>query len=175
MLRLTHCEQGQTCGGGLRKGTNLVSDRNRPTVLAVDSITKTLDLVGDRWTLLILRGTFRGLHRFSELHDDLGIAKNLLSDRLGRLVEAGIVAKIPYQERPVRHEYRLTEKGRELSPALIALMQWGDRWCRDGEPPVVLRHSCCNTAIDLQVRCPQCDRPVSATEISSDIAEGVSS
>ncbi len=94
----------------------------------MDSITRTLDLVGDRWTLLILRGTFRGLHRFSELHDDLGIAKNLLSDRLTRLVDAGILAKVPYQERPVRHEYRLTEKGRELSPALIALMQWGDRW-----------------------------------------------
>lgn len=136
----------------------------------MDSITRTLDLVGDRWTLLILRGVFRGLHRFSELHDDLGIAKNLLSDRLTRLVDAGIVDRVPYQERPVRHEYRLTEKGRELSPALIALMQWGDRWCGAADPPVVLHHSCCGTPIDLEVRCPTCARPVTATEITSEVS-----
>ncbi len=130
-----------------------------------DSITNTLDLIGDRWTLLILRGAFRGLHRFSELHDDLGIAKNLLSHRLAGLVEAGILVKVQYQGRPVRFEYRLTDKGRELSPALVALMQWGDRWCTEGEPPTVLTHHECTTPVALDVRCPSCDRALDATEI----------
>ncbi len=132
-----------------------------------DSITNTLDLIGDRWTLLILRGAFRGLHRFSELQEDLGIAKNLLSHRLVGLVEADILSKVQYQDRPVRFEYRLTDKGRELSPALVALMQWGDRWCADGEPPTVLTHHECTTPVALDVRCPNCDRALDATEISS--------
>ncbi len=132
-----------------------------------DSITSTLDIIGDRWTLLILRGTFRGLHRFSELRDDLGIARNLLSDRLTHLVDSGILTKVPYQERPLRYEYRLTDKGRELSPALIALMQWGDRWCADEQPSTVLTHACCDTPVALDVHCPRCQRPVGPTEISS--------
>ena len=73
------------------------------------SIQRTLDVIGDRWTLLILRDVFRGVRRFSQIQHDLGIAKNLLTDRLVALVEAGVVEKIPYQDRPVRHEYRLTE------------------------------------------------------------------
>ncbi|HJO20101.1 MAG TPA: helix-turn-helix domain-containing protein, partial [Acidimicrobiales bacterium] len=95
------------------------------------SIARTLEAVGDRWTLLILRDLFRGVRRFERLHGDLGIARNLLTDRLRRLEEAGVVQRVPYQERPVRHEYRLTAKGRDLSPALVALMAWGDRWCAE--------------------------------------------
>ena len=84
------------------------------------SIDATLSLVGDRWALLVLRDVFRGVHRFSDICADLGIARNILADRLDRLVAAGILAKVPYQERPLRHEYRLTAKGRDLSPALVA-------------------------------------------------------
>lgn len=132
-----------------------------------DSITRTLDIVGDRWTLLVIRGVFRGLRRFSQLQEDLGIAKNLLSDRLQKLVEADILHKVPYQERPLRHEYHLTERGRELSPALIAMMRWGDRWCSDGERPVVLNHSACGTEVSLAVSCPNCGVEVPATEIEA--------
>jgi len=103
------------------------------------SIEATLDLVGDRWTLLVLRDIFRGVHRFSQIQDDLGIAKNLLADRLNRLVEHDVLHKVQYQERPPRYEYRLTAKGIDLSPALVALMGWGDRWASDGEPPTVHR------------------------------------
>ncbi|MGZ0218283.1 MAG: winged helix-turn-helix transcriptional regulator, partial [Acidimicrobiales bacterium] len=92
------------------------------------SIQRTLDLIGDRWTLLILRDIFRGIRRFSQIQGDLGIAKNLLAYRLNSLVDAQIVTKAPYQDRPVRHEYILTAKGRSLSPALVALMRWGDEW-----------------------------------------------
>ena len=131
------------------------------------SIERTLDIVGDRWTLLILRDIFRGVRRFSQLHADLGIAKNLLADRLQRLVEADIVHKVEYHERPPRYEYRLTPRGQELSPALVALMSWGDRWCTDGEPPTVLVHDRCDTALEQRLMCPSCDEHVAPTHIRS--------
>ena len=108
--------------------------------LGTCSIEATLDLVGDRWTLLIMRDIFRGVHRFGQLRDDLGIARNLLTDRLTRLVDADILHKVPYQERPLRFEYRLTPKGMDLSPSLVALMGWGDRWAAHGQPPTLLVH-----------------------------------
>lgn len=131
------------------------------------SIQRTLDIIGDRWTLLVLRDIFRGVRRFSQIQDDLGIAKNLLADRLAKLVEHGVVEKVPYQDRPLRHEYRLTIKGRDLSPALVALMHWGDRWCLDGDAPTVLVHEDCGTPLDLAVTCPQCHDPVTPNAIRS--------
>jgi hypothetical protein len=74
---------------------------------------------------------------------------------------------VPYQDRPVRHEYRLTGKGRDLSPALIALMAWGDRWCAEDGPPTLLVHDACETPIEHTVRCPSCDEPVAAHHIRS--------
>lgn len=131
------------------------------------SIQATLDLVGDRWTLLILRDIFRGVHRFSQLRDDLGIARNLLTDRLAGLVEHDIVHKVQYQDRPVRYEYRLTPKGIDLSPALVALMGWGDRWAAGGQPPTLLVHDTCGTPLDQVLLCPACDQNVRPTEIRS--------
>ena len=100
------------------------------------SIAATLAAVGDRWTLLILRDLFRGVRRFERLHRDLGIARNLLTDRLQKLVDMGIVHRVPYQDRPVRNEYRLTATGVDLSPALVALMGWGARWGAGGGTPL---------------------------------------
>jgi DNA-binding HxlR family transcriptional regulator len=131
------------------------------------SIAATLAFVGDRWSLLILRDAFRGVRRFGDLHDDLGIAKNILADRLDKLVDAAILERVPYQERPLRHEYRLTAKGRDLSPALVALMRWGDRWANDGEPPTVLVHDACGAELEQLVRCPDCDVEVTPTHIRS--------
>lgn len=131
------------------------------------SIQATLDIVGDRWTLLILRDLFRGVRRFSAMQHDLGIARNMLADRLGRLVDAGVVAKEPYQHRPVRHDYVLTAKGLDLSNSLLALMAWGDRWCHDGDAPTVLVHADCGTPLEIATRCPACDEPVSPTRIRS--------
>lgn len=131
------------------------------------SIQATLDLVGDRWTLLILRDVFRGVHRFSQLRENLGIAKNLLADRLTRLVDDGILQKVPYQDRPVRHEYRLTAKGMDLSPSLVALMGWGDRWAADGQPPTLLVHDACGTPLEQVLLCPECDQDVRPTHIRS--------
>lgn len=105
----------------------------------VCSIARTLELVGERWTLLIVRDAFLGRRRFDEFKDSLGIATNVLTDRLGRLVEAGILERVAYSERPERFEYRLTERGVELRVALTALMQWGDRYLADRPPRVVRR------------------------------------
>ena len=92
------------------------------------SIARTLEVVGERWTLLIMRDAFLGVRRFDDIQRDLGIARNVLRDRLARLVEEGLLERRPYQERPPRSEYRLTAKGRDLWPVLHALLRYGDRW-----------------------------------------------
>ena len=102
------------------------------------SIARTLEIVGERWTLLIVRDAFLGLRRFDEFQASLGIARNVLSDRLNRLVEAGILERVRYSRRPARYEYRLTRKGRELNVALAGLRQWGDKHLSE-KPPHVLR------------------------------------
>ena len=91
------------------------------------SVAMTLEIVGERWTWLIVRDAFLGITRFAQFQASLGIARNVLSDRLNRLVDEGVFERVLYQERPPRHEYRLTEKGRDLFVALNALRQWGDR------------------------------------------------
>ncbi len=107
----------------------------------VCSIARSLELVGDRWTLLIVRDLILGLSRFDEFVESLGIASNVLTDRLKRLVEEEIAERIPYSERPDRFEYRLTAKGRELGPVLLALMQWGDRHVSKKPPRIARRRS----------------------------------
>jgi DNA-binding HxlR family transcriptional regulator len=92
------------------------------------SVARTLEIVGDRWTWLIIRDAFLGIRRFGELRDSLGIAPNVLDERLTRLVEEGILERVPYREHPPRDEYRLTAKGDDLFVALNALRQWGDRY-----------------------------------------------
>ncbi len=132
------------------------------------SIAATLAVIGDRWTMLILRDAFRGVKRFDEFQNDLGIARNLLADRLARLVEHGVFEKVPYQERPVRYDYRLTDKGRELSPPLVALMRWGDRWAAgESGPPVVLIHNECGNAVEQEFICWTCDTTVTPQQLRS--------
>jgi DNA-binding HxlR family transcriptional regulator len=105
------------------------------------SIARALEVVGDRWTLLIIRDVVVGLRRFDEFLDSLGIASNVLTERLNRLVDEGVLERVPYSERPERFEYRLTNKGRELGVALLALMQWGDRHLSDKPPRIARRRS----------------------------------
>jgi DNA-binding HxlR family transcriptional regulator len=102
------------------------------------SIARALEIVGERWTLLIIRDVFLGLRRFDQLQASLGVARNVLTDRLNRLVDEGILERVRYSERPRRFEYRLTDKGRELSLALTALRQWGDEHLSE-KPPRLLR------------------------------------
>ncbi len=102
------------------------------------SVAQSLDVVGDPWTLLIVRDVMFGFRRFNDIQERLGIARNTLTDRLGTLVDHGVLRKDAYQDNPERFEYRLTQKGRELSPIIITLMQWGDEWSDLPEPPVHL-------------------------------------
>ncbi len=131
------------------------------------SIQATLAVISDRWTLLILRNVFRGVRRFGEMQSDLDIARNILSDRLSKLVEHDVLEKVPYQDKPTRYEYRLTAKGADLSPALVALMGWGDRWYTDGQPPTVLVHEACGTPVIQRLECPVCQAEVLPHQIRS--------
>jgi len=130
------------------------------------SIARTLDVAGEWWTPLILRDVAYGVRRFRAIQDDLGISANVLSDRLEALVADGILERSVYQQRPERHEYRLTAKGAELIPALLALMQWGDRWTWPGERgPVRVVHEDCGHDVRVEVRCPHCGRALAPTEL----------
>lgn len=132
------------------------------------SIARTLEVIGDRWTLLILRDAFRGVRRFDGFHHDLGIARNLLSNRLAKLVEHGVLERRQYQVRPARYEYRLTPKGVDLSPALVALMRWGDKHLSPAAgPPLDLVHAACGEVFDQQFVCWTCDETVSPAAIRS--------
>jgi DNA-binding HxlR family transcriptional regulator len=102
------------------------------------SIARALEIVGERWTLLIIRDVFLGIRRFDELQESLGIARNVLTDRLNRLVGEGVLERVPYSERPTRYEYRLTAKGRDLNIALSGLRQWGDEYLSE-KPSRLLR------------------------------------
>jgi DNA-binding HxlR family transcriptional regulator len=104
------------------------------------SIARALEIVGERWTLLIVRDAFLGLSRFDEFQQSLGIARNVLTDRLNRLVDEGILERTRYNERPPRYEYRLTAKGEELRLALAGLRQWGDKYLSE-QPPRILRRT----------------------------------
>lgn len=102
------------------------------------SLARALEIVGERWTLLIIRDAFLGLRRFDQFQESLGIARNVLTDRLNRLVSEGILERVRYGERPIRHEYQLTPKGRDLLLPLTAFRQWGDKYLSP-KPPALLR------------------------------------
>src|SRR3954467_9656371 len=113
------------------------------------SIARALEVLGDRWTLLVIRDAFLGLRRFDDFQRDLGVARNVLTDRLGRLVEEGVLERRRYQERPERFEYRLSDKGVELWPVIVHLLKWGDRhYADDAGPPMMLAHRGCGGAVD---------------------------
>jgi DNA-binding HxlR family transcriptional regulator len=135
------------------------------------SIARTLEVAGEWWTPLILRDVAYGIGRFREIQEDLGISANVLADRLERLVAEGLLQTRVYQQRPERHEYRLTDKGLDLVPALLALMQWGDRWTwPDGRGPVRALHAECGHDVRVEVRCPHCERALAPSELGAELS-----
>jgi DNA-binding HxlR family transcriptional regulator len=129
------------------------------------SIAGALEVVGERWSLLIVRNVFLGLRRFDQIQENLGIARNVLQTRLERLVEQGVLERKLYREHPPRYEYLLTEKGLDLWPTVVALMQWGDRHAAPaGGPAVVLEHRGCGGRVDEHRVCEKCGKPLSARE-----------
>jgi DNA-binding HxlR family transcriptional regulator len=122
----------------------------------VCSIARSLELIGDRWTLLIVRDAFRGVCRFDDFRAALGLAHNVLSDRLSRLTEAGVFERRRYQQRPDRYEYHLTRQGEDLWPVLMSLLLWGDRYLAPDGPPLVPLHRDCGGRLTPQLSCADC-------------------
>lgn len=130
------------------------------------SVARTVEVIGERWTVLVLREAFFGVRRFSEIQHNLGIARNILSDRLGTLVEHGILRRERYQERPERFEYRLTAKGLELYAPLMALMRWGDdHLAEPAGPPVILHHTRCDHDTVATLCCSHCGEELDPREV----------
>jgi DNA-binding HxlR family transcriptional regulator len=126
------------------------------------SIARTLDVVGDWWTLMIVRDlfAFKGHYRFDEIQHSLGISRNILADRLAALCEHGVAERRPYQDRPPRFEYRLTRKGQDLFPVVMALLAWGDKWTvGENGPPVLLHHTTCDHDASPVMSCSHCGEP----------------
>jgi DNA-binding HxlR family transcriptional regulator len=129
------------------------------------SIASSLEVIGERWSLLIVRDVMNGNRRFGEIQASLGVARNVLSARLGRLVEEGILERRAYQESPPRHEYFLTEKGLDLWPALIALLHWGDRYSTGPEGPTkVIVHKRCGGEVSERGICESCGEVLTARD-----------
>jgi DNA-binding HxlR family transcriptional regulator len=132
------------------------------------TIARTLQILGDKWTLLIIRESFYGATRFEQFHRVLNCPRNLLSERLNRLVEEKIFEKSQYRDSGsrTRKEYRLTDKGRELRPILLSLMQWGDRYEADPEgPPVIARHAGCGSPLQLKIECAGCHGSIELDDV----------
>ncbi|MEV6806769.1 winged helix-turn-helix transcriptional regulator [Streptomyces sp. NPDC017405] len=131
------------------------------------SIARTVDVLGDGWTLLVLREVFYGESRFDGFISTLGIARNTLADRLRRLEDAGILRRSAYQSDPVRHEYLLTDKGRDFFGVLAAINAWGDRWLADDDGvPVTVHHTSCGHDTRAEVVCAACGKPLHSEDVT---------
>jgi DNA-binding HxlR family transcriptional regulator len=135
------------------------------------SVARTIGVVGERWTLLLLREFFLGSHRFEVLQAHTGMSSRALSDRLQQLQQLGIITAKAYQKRPPRYEYRLTDKGLELYPVIVSMTRWGDRWMRaKGEsPPARLVHKDCGHAFKPMLTCASCGQVVGARDVRVEI------
>jgi DNA-binding HxlR family transcriptional regulator len=132
----------------------------------VCSIARSLEVIGERWTLLILRDSLLGVERFEDFQDKLGIASNVLTNRLRLLCDEGVLERVPDERRPGRPKYVATEKGRELGPALIVLLKWGDRhYPNPGGPPRLTVHAGCGGNVGADFRCERCGQHVQGDEI----------
>jgi DNA-binding HxlR family transcriptional regulator len=132
------------------------------------SVARTLDAIGDRWSLLIIRDAFYGVRRFDDFRKDLGVARNILADRLQKLVEKDVLERRQYEERPPRFEYRLTERGRDLVGVVLVMMRWGDTWTGDGVAPVAITHTTCGHVTQPVVACSECREELRLGELLAD-------
>ena len=132
------------------------------------SIAQSLEVVGEWWTLLIVRDVSLGLRRFEEIQDDLGISRNILTDRLNKLVDDEILYRTNIATTGTRYDYRLTDKGRDLVPVLLALMQWGDRWAaHPGGPFTEMVHTTCGHVTEPELTCSHCGEVIDLDDLRS--------
>ncbi|GAB2773070.1 winged helix-turn-helix transcriptional regulator [Amycolatopsis magusensis] len=130
------------------------------------SIARTMDVIGEPWSPLILRNVYVGITRFEQLQESLGISRKVLTERLKWLTEQDVLARQQYSSRPPRHEYVLTERGTELCDLLLVMVRWGDRWLAgEAGPPVLYRHHACGRISHVELRCSECGDPMRATDL----------
>jgi DNA-binding HxlR family transcriptional regulator len=129
------------------------------------SMFRAMDVLGDRWTLMVLRESFMGVRRFTDMQRDLGVARNVLTDRLNFLVDNAILERRQYQDRPVRYEYRLTQMGRDLQPALLTLMHWGDTYLSPDGPPALIEHTTCGHMTTPTLVCGHCQEQLTTRNV----------
>ena len=138
-----------------------------------ESVGRALTLLGERWTMLIMGEAFFGVRRFGQFARNLNIPRPTLSSRLRTLVDAGLLERVPYARDPDRHEYRLTDAGRDLFPAIVALMRWGDAHLAGPEgPPIVLRHDTCGEIADPRLTCQHCGEEIDARNVTPEPGPG---
>jgi DNA-binding HxlR family transcriptional regulator len=141
--------------------------------LHADSVGRALSLVGERWTMMILREAFFGVRRYGQLARNLDIPRPTLSLRLRKLVDAGLLDRVPYSTQPERHEYRLTQAGRDLFPAVIALMRWGDTYLAGPQgAPIVLRHESCGKRTRPRLACEECGEEITTRNVTPERGPG---
>ena len=129
------------------------------------SVAQCLEVVGEWWSMLIVRDLFLGITRFEDFQQRLGISRNILSQRLDHLLERGVIAREPYCEHPVRYDYRLTDKGKDLWLVLTAMRQWGDRWEAPQGAPLQLVHNGCGHVAQVVGACSECGEPASRRDM----------
>jgi len=130
------------------------------------SIARTMDVIGEPWSPLIVRNVFIGITRFDQLQESLGISRKVLAERLRWLTESGVLERRVYSDRPPRHEYVLSAKGLELFDVLMVMVRWGDKWLAgDAGPPVFYRHHACGHISHVDLQCSECGEPMHATDI----------
>jgi DNA-binding HxlR family transcriptional regulator len=130
------------------------------------TIARSVDVLGDHWSLLLIREACLGTRRFDDFQGALGIGRNVLSQRLSRLTDQGILTRVEYQASPRRFEYRLTDKGRDVYPILAAMAAWGDRWLTGPEgSPLVLHHTTCENDMHAVVVCSECQQPINVRQV----------
>ena len=137
------------------------------------SVSRTLSVIGDRWTLLILRDCFLRVRRFDDFQGRLGVARPILADRLQKLIDNGVLAKVAYQQNPPRHEYRLTQKGLDLYPVVMAIVHWGDvHMSGDTGRPLLHRHLACGGRFDPVMTCSECGEALDPRQVQVDPGPG---
>lgn len=137
------------------------------------TIARSVAVLGDHWNLLLIRQASLGMRRFDDFQRELGIGRNMLTLRLNDLVEQGIFRRVEYQARPLRHEYRLTEKGRDVYPILAAMAAWGERWLSGPEgTPLVLHHTSCDQDMHAVVVCSECAQPLDVHDVLATAGPG---
>jgi DNA-binding HxlR family transcriptional regulator len=136
------------------------------------SVAQCLEVVGEWWSLLIVRDAFLGVRRFDDFQARLGISRNILNQRLKTLVDHGVFERVPYQDKPPRSEYLLTDKGRDLWHVLTAIRQWGDRWAAPAGPPLKMRHSGCGRLVNARTVCSHCGEPLDFRSVTVEPGPG---